>query len=87
MCVCGCVSGVYSERYGSDLANCNVTVWNPLGNGLSYEDFAFPVFALKDENQTQVIRKVCVCVCVSLLGVCVCVCVSLLGVCVCVSLS
>ncbi|XP_026061189.1 nicastrin-like [Carassius auratus] len=50
-------TGVYSERYGSDLANCNVTVWNPLGNGLSYEDFPFPVFALKDENQTQVIRK------------------------------
>uniref|UniRef100_A0A9J8DIZ5 Nicastrin n=1 Tax=Cyprinus carpio carpio TaxID=630221 RepID=A0A9J8DIZ5_CYPCA len=43
--------------YGSELANCNVTVWNPLGNGLSYEDFSFPVFALKDENQTQVIRK------------------------------
>uniref|UniRef100_A0A672T7P4 Nicastrin n=1 Tax=Sinocyclocheilus grahami TaxID=75366 RepID=A0A672T7P4_SINGR len=50
-------TGVYSASYGSDLANCNVTVWNPLGNGLSYEDFAFPVFALKDENQTQVIRK------------------------------
>ncbi|KAF4117914.1 nicastrin [Onychostoma macrolepis] len=50
-------TGVYSESYGSELANCNVTVWNPLGNGLSYEDFAFPVFALKDENQTQVIRK------------------------------
>ncbi|KTG37663.1 hypothetical protein cypCar_00045052, partial [Cyprinus carpio] len=49
---------VYSESYGSELANCNVTVWNPLGNGLSYEDFSFPVFALKDENQTQVIRKV-----------------------------
>ncbi len=79
MCVCGCVSGVYSETYGSDLANCNVTEWNPLGNGLSYEDFAFPVFALKDENQTQVIRKVCVCVCV-------CVSVSLSLRCVCVSL-
>ncbi|KTF88362.1 hypothetical protein cypCar_00043884, partial [Cyprinus carpio] len=46
-----------SESYGSDLANCNGTVWNPLGNGLSYEDFSFPVFALKDENQTQVLRK------------------------------
>ncbi|XP_043079546.1 nicastrin [Puntigrus tetrazona] len=50
-------TGVYSETYGSELANCNGTKWNPLGNGLSYEDFAFPVFALKDENQTQVIRK------------------------------
>uniref|UniRef100_A0A9J8BSX0 Nicastrin n=1 Tax=Cyprinus carpio carpio TaxID=630221 RepID=A0A9J8BSX0_CYPCA len=50
-------TGVYSESYGSDLANCNGTVWNPLGNGLSYEDFSFPVFALKDENQTQVLRK------------------------------
>ncbi|XP_067309021.1 nicastrin [Pseudorasbora parva] len=50
-------TGVYSETYGPELADCNVTVWNPLGNGLSYEDFSFPVFALKDENQTQVIRK------------------------------
>ncbi|XP_048019612.1 LOW QUALITY PROTEIN: nicastrin [Megalobrama amblycephala] len=50
-------TGVYSAKYGPELANCNVTTWNPLGNGLSYEDFAFPVFALKDENQTQVIRK------------------------------
>ncbi|XDV28377.1 hypothetical protein PO909_031703 [Leuciscus waleckii] len=50
-------TGVYSEDYGPELANCNVTAWNPLGNGLSYEDFSFPVFALKDENQTQVIRK------------------------------
>lgn len=48
-------TGVYSA--GSEFANCNGTVWNPLGNGLSYEDFTFPVFALKDENQTQVIRK------------------------------
>ncbi|KAK7159950.1 hypothetical protein R3I94_006092 [Phoxinus phoxinus] len=50
-------TGVYSASYGPELANCNVTAWNPLGNGLSYEDFSFPVFALKDENQTQVIRK------------------------------
>ncbi|XP_073704472.1 nicastrin [Garra rufa] len=50
-------TGVYSERSAPELANCNTTVWNPFGNGLSYEDFAFPVFALKDENQTQVIRK------------------------------
>ncbi|RXN25321.1 nicastrin [Labeo rohita] len=57
---CVCPAGVYSEKNAPELANCNVTVWNPLGNGLSYEDFAFPVFALKDENQTQVIRKVCV---------------------------
>ncbi|XP_051557452.1 nicastrin isoform X1 [Myxocyprinus asiaticus] len=50
-------TGVYSGSYGPELANCNVTVWNPLGNGLSYEDFAFPVFALNDENQTEVIRQ------------------------------
>ncbi|KAL0201897.1 hypothetical protein M9458_005084, partial [Cirrhinus mrigala] len=48
---------VYSEDNAPELANCNTNVWNPLGNGLSYEDFGFPVFALKDENQTQVIRK------------------------------
>uniref|UniRef100_A0AAR2JXB1 Nicastrin n=1 Tax=Pygocentrus nattereri TaxID=42514 RepID=A0AAR2JXB1_PYGNA len=50
-------TGVYTEHYGPELANCNNTVWNPLGNGLSYEDFAFPIFSLKDDNQTQVIRK------------------------------
>ncbi|XP_057188959.1 nicastrin isoform X1 [Triplophysa rosa] len=50
-------TGVYSARYGPAYADCNVTLWNPLGNGLSYEDFGFPVFALNDENQTEVIRK------------------------------
>ncbi|KAL1281143.1 hypothetical protein QQF64_015743 [Cirrhinus molitorella] len=50
-------TGLYSENNAPELANCNMTVWNPFGNGLSYEDFSFPVFALKDENQTQVIRK------------------------------
>ncbi|KAI1901201.1 hypothetical protein AGOR_G00031860 [Albula goreensis] len=50
-------SGVYSDSYGPELAHCNRTVWNPLGNGLSYEDFSFPVFSLKDDNETEVIRK------------------------------
>ncbi|XP_076847547.1 nicastrin [Brachyhypopomus gauderio] len=50
-------TGVYRENYGPDLANCNRTVWNPLGNSLSYEDFAFPVFSLQDDNQTQVMHK------------------------------
>ncbi|KAG9278718.1 nicastrin [Astyanax mexicanus] len=50
-------SGVYGESYGPELANCNNTVWNPLGNNLSYEDFAFPIFFLENDNQTQVIRK------------------------------
>ncbi|TRY94117.1 hypothetical protein DNTS_031629 [Danionella cerebrum] len=50
-------TGVYSARYGPEFARCNTTIWNPLGNGLSYEDFPFPVFALKDENQTQIIRR------------------------------
>ncbi|XP_060725814.1 nicastrin [Tachysurus vachellii] len=50
-------TGVYSESYGPDLANCSTTVWNPLGNGLSYEDFPFPIFSLANNNETQVIRK------------------------------
>ncbi|XP_027006391.2 nicastrin [Tachysurus fulvidraco] len=50
-------TGVYSESYGPDLANCSSTVWNPLGNGLSYEDFPFPIFSLANNNETQVIRK------------------------------
>ncbi|XP_015255039.1 PREDICTED: nicastrin [Cyprinodon variegatus] len=50
-------TGVYSENYGPSLAHCNTTEWNPLGNGLSYEDFDFPIFSLKDDNDTQVIRQ------------------------------
>lgn len=51
-------SGVYSEKYDPTMAHCNVTVWNPLGNGLSYEEFEFPIFSLKDDSETQVIRQV-----------------------------
>ncbi|XP_062843896.1 nicastrin [Trichomycterus rosablanca] len=50
-------TGVYSEQYGPELSNCSTTVWNPLGNDLSYEDFSFPIFSFKDNNNTQVIRK------------------------------
>ncbi|KAM9439869.1 nicastrin [Clarias gariepinus] len=50
-------TGVYTESYGPELANCSTAVWNPLGNGLSYEDFPFPIFSLADDNETQVIRK------------------------------
>uniref|UniRef100_A0A6Q2ZKE1 Nicastrin n=1 Tax=Esox lucius TaxID=8010 RepID=A0A6Q2ZKE1_ESOLU len=44
-------TGVYSDTYGPHLAHCNTTVWNPLGNGLSYEEFDFPVFSLKEDKQ------------------------------------
>ncbi|XP_063073094.1 nicastrin [Engraulis encrasicolus] len=50
-------TGVYSDSYGPRLADCNGTVWNPLGNGLSFEDFKFPIFSMKEDNQTEVIRK------------------------------
>ncbi|KAG7273043.1 hypothetical protein CRUP_007199 [Coryphaenoides rupestris] len=50
-------TGVYSESYDPTLAHCNKTVWNPTGNGLSYEEFDFPIFALKDDNGTEVIRQ------------------------------
>uniref|UniRef100_A0AAX7SIA4 Nicastrin n=1 Tax=Astatotilapia calliptera TaxID=8154 RepID=A0AAX7SIA4_ASTCA len=50
-------SGVYSESYDPALAHCNVTVWNPLGNGLSYEEYDFPMFSLKDDNDTQAIKQ------------------------------
>ncbi|XP_029380568.1 nicastrin [Echeneis naucrates] len=50
-------SGVYTEGYDPTLANCKNTVWNPLGSGLSYEDFDFPIFSLKDDNDTEVIRQ------------------------------
>ncbi|XP_017266646.1 nicastrin isoform X2 [Kryptolebias marmoratus] len=50
-------TGVYSEDYDPTMAHCNVTVWNPLGNNLSYEEFDFPIFSLKDDNDTQVIRQ------------------------------
>ncbi|XP_043990609.1 nicastrin [Gambusia affinis] len=50
-------TGVYSENYGPGLAHCNTTKWNPLGNGLSYEEFDFPIFSMKDDNDTQLIRQ------------------------------
>lgn len=50
-------SGVYTDSYDPALAHCNTTVWNPLGSGLSYEEFDFPIFSLKDDNDTQVIRQ------------------------------
>ncbi|XP_076004501.1 nicastrin [Genypterus blacodes] len=50
-------TGVYSETYEPSMAHCNITVWNPLGNGLSYEEFDFPIFSMKDDNDTQVIRQ------------------------------
>uniref|UniRef100_A0A8B9TCE4 Nicastrin n=1 Tax=Anas platyrhynchos TaxID=8839 RepID=A0A8B9TCE4_ANAPL len=49
--------GVYSKDYGPQYAHCNTTVWNPLGSGISYEDFDFPVFLLEDANETQVIKQ------------------------------
>ncbi|NWJ06278.1 NICA protein, partial [Crypturellus undulatus] len=49
--------GVYSKDYGPQYANCNSTVWNPLGSGLSYEDFDFPIFLLEDANETEVIKQ------------------------------
>ncbi|XP_061587896.1 nicastrin [Cololabis saira] len=51
------LTGVYSESYGPALAHCNETLWNPWGTGLSYEEFDFPIFSLKDDNDTQVIRQ------------------------------
>ncbi|CAL8343184.1 unnamed protein product [Merluccius merluccius] len=50
-------TGVYSESYGPTMAHCNTTVWNPKGNGLSYEEFNFPIFSLKDDNGTEFIRQ------------------------------
>uniref|UniRef100_A0A8C7Z291 Nicastrin n=1 Tax=Oryzias sinensis TaxID=183150 RepID=A0A8C7Z291_9TELE len=50
-------TGVYSESYGPSYAHCNVTVWNPLGTGLSYEEFDFPIFSMKDSNDTEVLRR------------------------------
>lgn len=52
------LSGVYSEAYDPALAHCSATVWNPLGNGLSYEEFDFPIFSLKDDNKAHFIRQV-----------------------------
>uniref|UniRef100_A0A673X1S5 Nicastrin n=1 Tax=Salmo trutta TaxID=8032 RepID=A0A673X1S5_SALTR len=46
-------TGVYTETYDHNLAHCNTTVWNPRGNGLSYEEFDFPVFSLKEDNETE----------------------------------
>uniref|UniRef100_A0A8C8I969 Nicastrin n=1 Tax=Oncorhynchus tshawytscha TaxID=74940 RepID=A0A8C8I969_ONCTS len=50
-------TGVYTETYDHNLAHCNTTVWNPRGNGLSYEEFDSPVFSLKEDNETEVIKQ------------------------------
>ncbi|XP_041698778.1 nicastrin [Coregonus clupeaformis] len=50
-------TGVYTDTYDHNLAHCNTTVWNPQGNGLSYEEFDFPVFSLKEDNETEVIKQ------------------------------
>ncbi|XP_040267358.1 nicastrin isoform X2 [Bufo bufo] len=49
--------GLYTDHHGSQYSHCNGTLWNPLGSGMSYEDFEFPVFLLQDENETEVIRQ------------------------------
>ncbi|XP_057244305.1 nicastrin-like [Malurus melanocephalus] len=49
--------GVYSEDYGPQFSHCNGSVWNPLGSGLSYEQFPFPIFLLEDDNETEVIKQ------------------------------
>lgn len=50
-------TGVYTDAYDPAMARCNVTLWNPLGSGLSYEAFDFPIFSMKDDNDTQVIQQ------------------------------
>ncbi|XP_077411985.1 nicastrin isoform X2 [Vanacampus margaritifer] len=50
-------TGVYSESYDPALAHCSTMAWNSLGNGLSYEEFDFPIFSLKDDNETRLIRQ------------------------------
>ncbi|KAM8920671.1 nicastrin [Pelodytes ibericus] len=49
--------GVYTSDHGSQYAHCNKTTWNPLGNGFSYDDFEFPIFLLRNENETEVIKE------------------------------
>lgn len=56
--LCFYLLGVYSEDYDPAYAHCKMTLWNPLGSGLSYEEYDFPIFSLKDDNETQVIRQV-----------------------------
>ncbi|XP_072296314.1 nicastrin [Eucyclogobius newberryi] len=50
-------TGVYTEKYDPAYAHCNGTLWNSQGNGLSYEEFDFPIFSLKDDKDTQLIRQ------------------------------
>ncbi|MEE6491504.1 hypothetical protein FKM82_016240 [Ascaphus truei] len=49
--------GVYTSDHGLQYAHCNGTLWNQQGNGLSYEDFQFPIFLLQDKNETEVIKQ------------------------------
>ncbi|KAM4755637.1 nicastrin [Cyanocitta cristata] len=49
--------GVYSQHYGPQFSHCNGSVWNPLGSGLAYEEFPFPIFLLEDANETRLIKE------------------------------
>ncbi|NP_001123711.2 nicastrin [Xenopus tropicalis] len=49
--------GLYTSDHGPQFAHCNHTTWNPLGSGISYEDFQFPIFLLREENETEVIKQ------------------------------
>ncbi|XP_056400877.1 nicastrin isoform X2 [Hyla sarda] len=49
--------GLYTDDHGSQYSHCNGSLWNPLGSGMSYEDFQFPIFLLEDDNETEVIKQ------------------------------
>ncbi|XP_061432796.1 nicastrin [Lethenteron reissneri] len=46
--------GVYED---TDYAHCRRAVWNPSGSGLALEDFSFPVFLLRDANETSAVLQ------------------------------
>lgn len=46
--------GVYED---TDYAHCRDAVWNPWGSGLALEDFPFPVFLLRDANETNAVLQ------------------------------
>ncbi len=44
----------FPELYKGDenYANCTAATWNPIGNGMAFRDFPFPIIAMG--NQTEI---------------------------------
>ncbi|XP_070549321.1 nicastrin-like isoform X2 [Ptychodera flava] len=45
--------GLYTENKHPDYSHCKKTEWNPLGSGLSFEDYDFPIFVMTNQSEVN----------------------------------